>query len=808
MKARKLLLILLFCVFAGYLFSDQTGTVTTSLNLRSAPHGDKVTVLSSDEKVTILDEKEGWYKVERTNGTTGWASGKYIEVSKEDKSEEKLFSDGEEEKAAFPGEELDEEDDDIDIWANSSSEKTEETETDQPAYSLPETEELHHIPAPDQPLPAGDKDFASGYDTPESGNKREADINAAIEGIEGTIYKYYEIKYQDAYSEIEMYYKGEIKEEDVIQHKRRLQKYYKVFYAKDDVAKKRPLREILFVDYIKTQITTYTYFKGDVTKDGKPIPHPLVVIHYKGDREGKEEMDVVESFTYDTKNKLANVRFYQPYRDVFRPKKISFYTESRQVYFTVFFNEEGVRIEERYYEGGTTKEIHRFLPARAPQAGGAYRIERFYTEKDLIEIGVRNYTNYVGNYKSIAEYFKKGMKSDDITYPVTYKLPEINCNRFVIRKFSYEGYLDEISVLYVTDKDQLYQKKVTGFKHEMKPVLNEEGEIKIDAYGNEVQELVYSEGPTLRYNADGKVLKIDRCDCEPVMSLEVDTYRIADNPKYYSVDREGVIDKDTEFRTLQEAQTFRDYYLVYFRTTQANNRSEKFNSFVTLRRSKEIIGTLPFEDEGMTETERHCPQWAVNQWKVDFAVYYEDNQIEKIIYYDENGKIFRVDFYEFNPNNEVNSKQIPYRYFYHMYAEPRIKLIEEIGYNNPTDPLGGGVLDYIIRYRDDGKIDLKFLFHVETYNDGPDLVDPNSFVNRKFKKLTDWAVLRRSKKLEYGRDVHGNFFDKHTGLVTKETRYIDNIPREHIYYKYSSHGKEVLKREEVRRPIDEEELEY
>lgn len=61
--------------------TDKTGTVNTSyLNVRSgAGKTNNITgLVSYGDKVTVLDESNGWYQIELTNGKTGWVNGKYI----------------------------------------------------------------------------------------------------------------------------------------------------------------------------------------------------------------------------------------------------------------------------------------------------------------------------------------------------------------------------------------------------------------------------------------------------------------------------------------------------------------------------------------------------------------------------------------------------------------------------------------------------------------------------------------------------------------------------------------------------------
>ncbi|MGL5749713.1 MAG: SH3 domain-containing protein, partial [Paraclostridium sp.] len=66
--------------FAG----SKEGIVTaTSLNVRSGPStSDSVLFsLKKNEKVSILDSSNGWYKISSSNGKVGWASGEYINTN-------------------------------------------------------------------------------------------------------------------------------------------------------------------------------------------------------------------------------------------------------------------------------------------------------------------------------------------------------------------------------------------------------------------------------------------------------------------------------------------------------------------------------------------------------------------------------------------------------------------------------------------------------------------------------------------------------------------------------------------------------
>ena len=61
--------------------ASKTGTVTArSLNVRKGA-GTKYSVIASikkNTKVTILGSKNNWYKVQLSNGKTGWVYKKYV----------------------------------------------------------------------------------------------------------------------------------------------------------------------------------------------------------------------------------------------------------------------------------------------------------------------------------------------------------------------------------------------------------------------------------------------------------------------------------------------------------------------------------------------------------------------------------------------------------------------------------------------------------------------------------------------------------------------------------------------------------
>lgn len=59
----------------------RSGTITAgSLNVRATIWGTKIGILRKNERVSILDESQGWYKISY-KGKTGWISGKYVKLS-------------------------------------------------------------------------------------------------------------------------------------------------------------------------------------------------------------------------------------------------------------------------------------------------------------------------------------------------------------------------------------------------------------------------------------------------------------------------------------------------------------------------------------------------------------------------------------------------------------------------------------------------------------------------------------------------------------------------------------------------------
>ena len=62
-----------------------TGVVTTEiLNLRSKPDisSDVISKLKQNDKVTLLERSEDWYRVKTSDGDIGWASSEYITIRK------------------------------------------------------------------------------------------------------------------------------------------------------------------------------------------------------------------------------------------------------------------------------------------------------------------------------------------------------------------------------------------------------------------------------------------------------------------------------------------------------------------------------------------------------------------------------------------------------------------------------------------------------------------------------------------------------------------------------------------------------
>lgn len=62
----------------------KVGTVTaTSLNIREGAKLERpvITSVQNGVRLTLLDELNGWYKVQLSDGQVGWASGEFIQVS-------------------------------------------------------------------------------------------------------------------------------------------------------------------------------------------------------------------------------------------------------------------------------------------------------------------------------------------------------------------------------------------------------------------------------------------------------------------------------------------------------------------------------------------------------------------------------------------------------------------------------------------------------------------------------------------------------------------------------------------------------
>ena len=62
---------------------SNAGIVTAyALNVRTGPDKtyDVKFVICKDDKVTIEESSNGWYKITSKNGKTGWASSKYIDI--------------------------------------------------------------------------------------------------------------------------------------------------------------------------------------------------------------------------------------------------------------------------------------------------------------------------------------------------------------------------------------------------------------------------------------------------------------------------------------------------------------------------------------------------------------------------------------------------------------------------------------------------------------------------------------------------------------------------------------------------------
>ena len=87
-----LVLTVIFSIGVTNIFADSTGVVTASkLNVRKGPsikYSRKGSLYKS-KNVTILDESNGWYKI-NLSGSEGWVSKKYIKLSKNSTSQDNL----------------------------------------------------------------------------------------------------------------------------------------------------------------------------------------------------------------------------------------------------------------------------------------------------------------------------------------------------------------------------------------------------------------------------------------------------------------------------------------------------------------------------------------------------------------------------------------------------------------------------------------------------------------------------------------------------------------------------------------------
>ena len=78
-----LVLTVIFSIGVTNIYADSTGIVTASkLNVRKGPSikYSRKGSLNKSKSVTILDESNGWYKI-NLNGSQGWVSKKYIKLS-------------------------------------------------------------------------------------------------------------------------------------------------------------------------------------------------------------------------------------------------------------------------------------------------------------------------------------------------------------------------------------------------------------------------------------------------------------------------------------------------------------------------------------------------------------------------------------------------------------------------------------------------------------------------------------------------------------------------------------------------------
>ena len=72
--------LLIFFLFVSYLcFSQSYGIITTDLNSRKSPGGDKLRVIKKGQSVEILQTEGSWIFVKDISvNKRGWVSGKYV----------------------------------------------------------------------------------------------------------------------------------------------------------------------------------------------------------------------------------------------------------------------------------------------------------------------------------------------------------------------------------------------------------------------------------------------------------------------------------------------------------------------------------------------------------------------------------------------------------------------------------------------------------------------------------------------------------------------------------------------------------
>ena len=86
-----LVLTVIFSIGVTNIYADSTGVVTASkLNVRKGPSikYSKKGSLNKSKSVKILDESDGWYKI-NLNGSQGWVSKKYIKLGENSTSNDK-----------------------------------------------------------------------------------------------------------------------------------------------------------------------------------------------------------------------------------------------------------------------------------------------------------------------------------------------------------------------------------------------------------------------------------------------------------------------------------------------------------------------------------------------------------------------------------------------------------------------------------------------------------------------------------------------------------------------------------------------